>query len=154
MNSSFIFSTPVLAQRQMLDQAFQARRSLAAGNVYVRILTCNINMLVQKGRQSPSLGSLLFPWGLLSTPSDRTLFGALQKTSTLLPKPCALTTPATGIPDHMNSKIFLTLICVPQCKLIMSRYFTPEIPKILHFLCRNSIPHKYCFECLILFDKY
>lgn len=114
----------------MLDQAFQARRLSAAGNVYIRTVTCNDNMLVQKGRQNPSLGSLLFLWSLLSTPSDRTLFCAWQKTSTLLPKPCALTTPATGIPDHMNSQIFLTLICVPQSRLIMSNYFIPEIPKI------------------------
>lgn len=114
----------------MLGQAFQARRFLAAGNVYVRILTCNDNVLVQKGRQNPSLGSLLFPSGLLSTPSDITLFCPWQKTSTLLPKPCALTMPATSIPDHMNSQIFLTLICLPQSRLIMSNYFIPEIPKI------------------------
>lgn len=99
-------------------------------NVYVRILTCDANMLVQKGTQSPSLGSLLIPWGVLSTPSDRALFSVLQKTSTLLPKHGALTTPATGIPDRMNSQIFLTLICVPQSRLIMSSYFIPDIPKI------------------------
>lgn len=130
----------------MLDQAFQERRLSAAGNVYVRILTCNDNMLVQKERQSPSLGSLLLPWGLLSTPSDRTLLCTLQKTSIMLLKPCALTTPATGIPDHMNSQIFLTLICVPQSRLIMSNYFIPEIPKIskLH-LCGIKYLQKFYF---------
>lgn len=34
----------------MLGQAFQGRHLLAAGKVYVKILMCNANMLVQKGR--------------------------------------------------------------------------------------------------------